>query len=111
MNYKVQESKALEVVESLKGNLNKNTIMQFISPRYLMRNFGLSKEEIVSVYTKMQEEGLVKPRYTLRCSGCARVLGRYEVLNQVPEREKCIYCGEEDIERLENVYINFEIKK
>ncbi len=104
-----RKNKINKIVDLLKTALNKNKIIQFISPQFLMRKFDLSAEEAVSVCMALQKEGMLKPRYTLRCPNCARVLGRYETFNQIPEGEECMYCGEEGIERAENTYINFEI--
>jgi hypothetical protein len=74
-----------------------------------MRKLELSEEEALAVCVELQREGLLKPRYTLYCPNCFRELGHYEVFNQVPEIEECMYCGQEDIEKTDNTFVSFDV--
>lgn len=72
---------------------------------------NITKEDVLNICVKYQNENKLLPLYEVRCPKCFNVLGKYETISDIPnEFEYCESCENENIKiESDNYFILFKI--
>lgn len=101
-----------KTIESYINYVISNTCIKSIYPASIFKNVDYStKEEILDVCCRYEDEGKLVPIYELRCPECNSILGTYDYYADIPENfEYCKYCNQNiETKRLDNSVILFKI--
>ena len=83
-------------------------IDSWIYPGVLKRKFNLTIDEVYSILSDMENEGILQSYYELYCSHCQKSMGVVRLFNELPENFMCELCDEK-LYTLENTILIYKV--